>query len=702
MTRLLALLFVVLLHTGCGDSSNRDTATAGNTQIDSAAENNVADEDLSFIETGDLEQLQPRGQLRLLAPRFDGADALPREGITVENYQRIAEAFAESLGLNASWVFVDEFSELIPSLNRGEGDLIVTNMTVTLPRLENVHFSRSINKVNEVVITHNNTSIESLEQLTEFSLTIPEGTAYFESLEKLEQKHTLKFSVNKVDSTTSDNDLLSMIDSVQDGATILDSDIAKTLLLDYPDLHIAFTLKKHRPIAWATRKSSPDLLNHLNEFLVSHHLQTSANEEQHRDWEAIQQHGRLRMLTLNNPASYFMWRGELLGFDLDLVKAFAKQSGLHVSVIIKDDIDQLIAALKNGEGDMIAASLTKTPERQQQGLNFSHPYLKVSEQLVGRKGSDSIDNWSQLEDRVIGVNPSTVFYQRLVELKNAHPNIRLKKEYGLTTENLIDQMMNESFYATVADSHLLALEQAHREDLKVLMELNQQSDIAWALRPDQPKLKEQLDRFIKKEYRGLFYNVTFNKYFKNSRRMKAHKADRVTDNQQLSPYDHLIKPLAEKYAMDWRLLVAQMYQESKFDPQAKSFAGALGLMQVMPRTAREMGYKDLHTPSQGIEAGIAYMDWLEARFPGELDLQERIFFTLAAYNAGAGHVRDARKLAKQQGLDPNRWFGNVEKAMLMLSKPQYYKKARFGYVRGSEPVHYVKSIRDRYLGYLTI
>lgn len=701
MKHLLALCVLVLLQTGCGDGSPNAHNTTGSEHAESNGEM-LADKDFSFIETGDLNQLHERGQLRLLAPRFDGADALPREGVTVENYQRIAEAFSESLGLNASWVFVDEFSELIPSLNRGEGDLIVTNMTVTLPRLEKVHFSRSINKVNEVVVTHKLTSIESLEQLTALPLTIPSGTAYLESLEQLEKKHQLKFDVNIVDSSTSDNDLLSLIDNAKKGATLVDSDIAKTLLLDYPDLHIAFTLKKHRPIAWATRKSSPNLLNNLNEFLVSHHLQTSSNEQQSRDWEAIKQHGRLRMLTLNNPASYFMWRGELMGFDLDLVRAFAKQNGLHVSVILKDDINQLIEALKNGEGDIIAASLTKTQEREQQGLSFSRPYLKVSEQLVGRKGSDSIDDLSELENRVIGINPSTVFYQRLEQLKETYPNITIEKTPGLTTENLIDKMMNESFYATVADSHLLAIEQAHREDLSVLMELNQQSDIAWAFRSDQPKLREQLNRFIKKEYRGLFYNVTYNKYFKNSRRMKAHKADRVTDNQQLSPYDHLIKPLAEKYSMDWRLLVAQMYQESKFNPKAKSFAGALGLMQVMPRTAREMGFKDLHTPSQGIEAGVTYMHWLEARFPGELDLQERIFFTLAAYNAGAGHVRDARRLAKQQGFDPNRWFDHVEKAMLMLSQPEHYKKARFGYVRGSEPVHYVKSIRDRYLGYLQI
>ncbi len=688
------LLFTLLI--GCDNSrpTNKNDASSDEETAIPVAQD--------YIEQGDLEAIKERGRLRLLAPRFDGADALPRDGIPVEDYQQIATAFAEHLGLKVQWIFVDEFSELIPTLNRGQADIIVTNMTVTLPRLEQVYFSRAINKIDEVVITQNNKNINTLEQLTETSLTVPEGTAYLQSLKDLEKKHQINFHVNPVSSSTSDNDLLSAIDSGDSTATVLDSDIAKNLLLDYPNLHIAYTIKKHRPIAWATRKSSPQLLNQLNEFLISHHLQAGANQQQQRDWATIKQQGRLRMLTLNNPASYFMWRGELVGFDLDLIKKFSKQHGLHVSVILKDDISELIEALHNGEGDVVAASLTKTERRQQQGLSFSRPYLRVSEQLVGRDDAEIIDDWQQLGEHTIGVNPSTVFYQRLIDIKQQHPNINLIETPGLTTENLIDQLMDGAFYATVVDSHLLAIEQAHRDNLKVLKEFNHQSEIAWGVRNNQPQLLEELNRFIKKEYRGLFYNVTFNKYFKNSRRMKENQTYRVTNQKELSPYDDLVKPLAKQYGMDWRLITAQMYQESKFNPKAKSYAGALGLMQVMPRTAREMGYDNLQTPSNGIEAGIAYMQWLEARFPGELDFQERVYFTLAAYNAGAGHVRDARRLARQLGLDPNRWFDHVEKAMLLLSKPEYYKKARFGYVRGGEPVAYVKSIRDRYLGYLKI
>jgi membrane-bound lytic murein transglycosylase F len=145
-----------------------------------------------------------------------------------------------------------------------------------------------------------------------------------------------------------------------------------------------------------------------------------------------------------------------------------------------------------------------------------------------------------------------------------------------------------------------------------------------------------------------------------------------------------------------------MYQESRFNPSAKSWAGARGLMQVMPRTAKELGIENLKDPEQGIIAGVRYMAWLRERFEPELSVRDRMWFALAAYNAGAGHVRDARRLARRQGLEPNRWFDNVEKAMLLLSKNKYAKHAAHGYVRGSEPVNYVRQIRDRYQAYLKL
>jgi membrane-bound lytic murein transglycosylase F len=689
---LLKSLAALLLIVSC--TQNQD-------QAEQASDQPVA-EAKAYVEQGDLDAISRHGILRLIAPRFDGASALPRNGIPVQYYQQIAEAFAQQLQLQVQWVFLDKYSDLIPHLLSGQGDIIVTNMTITRPRLEQVNFSRTIKQVNEVLVSHEGDVIDKVDELAALSLSVPAGTAYIDSLQSLANKQQLTLDLSIAPSDNSDSDMLDKVQAGNVQATVLDSDVAASLLLDYPQLRSSLVLKRNRPIAWAVRKDNPDLLQKLNEFLVSHHVQESVNELKRRDWPAIEQQGRLRMLSLNNAASYFMWRGELVGFDLDLMKKFVEQHGLQLSVVLKDSISELIIALQQGEGDIIAASLTQSATREELGLQFSNPYLFVSQQLVGRADGPSVSSLDQLAGRRIGVNPDKVFYSIFKQLQTEGVDVEILEYPRTTTEAMIDKLLQGEFDFTAADSHLLAIESAYRDNLKINLSLGEKTDIVWGLRPDQRQLKELLNDFIKQEYRGLFYNITYNKYFKNRRKMDQLKADRLLPDGVLSPYDDIVKSLSEQYGMDWRLIIAQMYQESKFNPEAKSFAGALGLMQVMPRTGRDLGYSDLNQVENGIGAGIAYMDWLEDRFPGELDLQERLFFTLAAYNVGAGHVRDARRLTSQLGNDPNRWFGHVDAAMLLLAKPEYYKKARFGYARGSEPVKYVKDIRDRYLSYLQV
>ncbi len=143
-----------------------------------------------------------------------------------------------------------------------------------------------------------------------------------------------------------------------------------------------------------------------------------------------------------------------------------------------------------------------------------------------------------------------------------------------------------------------------------------------------------------------------------------------------------------------------MYQESRFDPKARSWAGAQGLLQVMPRMANQLGLTNLQDPAVGIHAGVKYLAWLRENFTGDIEQTEQTWFTLAAYNAGYGHVLDARRLAAELKLDPDRWFGNVEQAMLLLSKPKYYKRTRYGYVPGGQPVIYVREIKQRYAAYV--
>ena len=270
-----------------------------------------------------------------------------------------------------------------------------------------------------------------------------------------------------------------------------------------------------------------------------------------------------------------------------------------------------------------------------------------------------------------------------------------------STEMLIDGVANGDYDLTMADSHLAAMESTYRDDIAVLFQFEPAKDIAWVTREPQQALREKLNSYIKRGYRGLFYNVTYNRYFKEKKTIATHEAYRVEAGRDISPYDELVRGESLKYGLDWRLITSQMYQESRFNPNARSFAGAQGLLQVMPRTGRQFGYSNLTNPKNGVEAGLAYIDWLEQRFPARLDLAEKLYFTLAAYNAGHGHVEDARRLAQRLGKDPDKWFGHVEQAMLLLSKPQYARQARYGYVRGTEPVKYVREIKNRYLGYVS-
>ncbi|PCK09013.1 MAG: ABC transporter substrate-binding protein [Alteromonadaceae bacterium] len=705
MRKALILAFTIILSMLISACSDNNDGTPPPASAPVSAPTIEPKADTSYIEKGDIDAIKKRGIIRLIAPMFDNEQALPRRGIPLQHYQAIAEQFGKNHRLDVEWVFVDGFDQLIPSLNNGHGDVIITNLTATEQREREVLFSLPVHYVKELIVTHNTLNIAEAADLEGLTVSVPKGQSYIETLNKLKTKNEgLTFNIEVLPASLNNKALLTQLSENKLQAIALDSDIAEALLPDYPELKTGLTLNKRRAIAWAVRKDNTKLLNLLNQHLISHLVKADGNQEQKRNWQAIQKSGQLRMITVNNPASYFMWRGELMGFDYELTKKFAAQHNLALSVIVKDSIQQCFEALKNGEGDVISASLSVSDTRKKQGILFSKRYLKVAEQLIGTSDSPKIREWSQALNYRIGLNPETIFFdkiQQTAQTTNTPLSDNLIQYPGENTEGLIHRMLAGEFDFTIADSHLVALQKAYNPDIQVKLTLTEEADIAWALRPEQTELQSHLNAFISKQYRGLFYNVTYNKHFKNARKIKKLKKDRITPGQALSPYDDLIKPLAKQHDLDWRLIVAQMYQESKFNPKAKSFAGAIGLMQMLPKTAKQLGFKQLTKPENSITAGIIYMKWLEQRFPGELNIQQRLYFSLAAYNAGIGHVRDARTLARRLGKDPNQWFGHVEQAMLLLSKPKYHRKARYGYVRGREPVAYVKTIRDRYLAYLS-
>jgi membrane-bound lytic murein transglycosylase F len=308
---------------------------------------------------------------------------------------------------------------------------------------------------------------------------------------------------------------------------------------------------------------------------------------------------------------------------------------------------------------------------------------------------------ADLAGKRISVRKSSSYYETLAALQGTMGFEIVPLPEDLETEEILGQVGSGKIPATLADSNIVSIELTYNDDIRSVGPVGDLREIGWVMRRDQPQLKEAVDAFMRKLYKGVFYNMTVAKYFKDAKKMRIAAGGMRADSQgRLSPYDDLVRKHAHAHDLDWRLVTSQMYQESRFDPDAKSWVGAKGLMQVMPRTARELKVANVVDPDQGIQAGVMLLTRYAQRFASR-DVQEkdRIRFALASYNCGPGHVQDARELAKDMGLDPNRWFKHVEKAMLLLSKPAIAKKARYGFCRCEEPVKYVSQIQTRYDAY---
>ena len=655
-----------------------------------------------YVEQGDLPQLKSRGTLRVLIPRRAQFSHLPRNGFPFTLERELIVPFARSVGLTPVRVTVDSYDELMPSLLAGKGDVIAANFTVTPERKQQIAFSVPVAMVRELLVTRaDDNRLNKPADLGGRRIAVRRSSSFWGTAKALQARHASL----KLDTAPEHLDTEQILDRVAGGEfdlTIADNNLMEAVLAFRSDLRPAFDLTPEKPVAFGVRPDADALLEALNRFLNEAKLIRRRPPVYREDLPGIRNHGVIRVLTRNNPATYFLWRGELLGFEYELISKFAKDQGLRVEVVVPPGRDDLIPWLKEGRGDVVAASLTITEERKKQGVPFSRPYHFVSEILVARADEDEEDltGPADLAGRTVAVRRSSSYWTTLARLKES--GIALKMEAApeeLETEEIIARVASEDYDLTVADSHILDIELTWRDDIRAAFPLGDPVAHGWAVREGDTQLLAAINVFLKKEYRGLFYNITYKKYFKNARKIRRHVEFRASRTGELSPYDDLVRSYADRYGFDWRLIVAQMYQESRFDPGARSWAGAVGLLQVLPRTAKGIGFENISKPEDGIHAGVKYLDWVRNRFGTELPVQDRTWFTLAAYNAGYGHVLDARRLARKLGLNPDRWFNHVEKAMLLLARRQYARQARHGYCRGSEPVKYVREIRSRYEAY---
>ncbi len=695
------LMFFLLAACGEGSVSNQQSPLEGVAVNDNTAD--VVELAPHYSEVGDLDALRARGVLRILEHR-NMESYLPRNGHPQTLVEQGLERFAEQHGMSAKLVPVPNFNDLIPMLQAGKGDVISANLAVTEQRQEQIAFTMALTHVTQHIVSPAGNPLESLEQLNNRTLLVQENTSFFPTAKKLQYEFK-DMKLETVSGELSDDDIFDRL--VEDGSsvTLADSNVIDVALGYRDDLKKSGPISAEQPIALGVRKTNPQLLADLNAYIVHHKLTHTRLTSSVADWAGIKQRGSLRVALPNTSASYFMSHGKLQGFDYELLRMFADRHKLGMQVIVANEQDALLELVRNGTVDVAGGFLTPSVERERMGVVFSSPYSLSAEMVVARAGDKNVVELQDLAGRTIHVRKSSSYWQTVSGLQGAGIAVKLTAIAGdEETEAAIAKVASADYDLTVADENILGIELTWRDDIRAAFALTEPQGQAWALRRVNPQLLQQLNDFIEKEYRGLYYNIAYNKYFATPRTVASLKQGQLelVESGTISPFDTLIKKYAGQYGFDWRLVAAQIYQESRFDPKARSAAGARGLLQVMPATAREMGFKGLNTTEQGIAAGVKYLDHVRRQFPESMPVLDRMWFTLASYNAGSGHVRDAIKLAKQQRLNPNRWFDNVEKAMLLLSKKQYAAKARYGYVRGQEPVKYVREIRARYHAYVQL
>ncbi|GAB5520595.1 MAG: transporter substrate-binding domain-containing protein [Rhodothermales bacterium] len=448
-----------------------------------------------------------------------------------------------------------------------------------------------------------------------------------------------------------------------------------------------------------------------------------------RDFGAIQARDTLEVLTNYNSTSYFLYRGTPMGYEYELLEKFAEEHDLYLKMRVASTKDSLYYLLNSGEGDVVADRLIITDEDSGK-VAYSHFLYETNPVVVQRiaqsgmkpQAIDSVDAWEpgagNVELRVRAIREPSDLAGRRVTLAEGSPfeETLIELDDTLTGDIVIAEL--DSIYAeervirmvsrgdirfTVSSENIAALEEEYLVNIAAHPVIAEKHRVRWAVRNNSDSLLTALNTWIDENKGSAFFNQTYSKYFidRQGYRERVESVYLTSETGILSDFDTIFRVAAQDIGWDWRLLAAQAYQESRFKPRARSWAGAMGLLQVMPRTGRQFGITDFYDPEDNVGGAVRFIEWLQDYWDDKiLDEEERLKFILASYNTGHGHVEDARRLAEKYGNDPNVW-DEVAFWLLRKSNRKYYRDpvVKYGYSRGLEPVAYVAHILERYEHY---
>jgi len=415
-----------------------------------------------------------------------------------------------------------------------------------------------------------------------------------------------------------------------------------------------------------------------------------------RSLAEIKDSGKLVVLTRNAPTTWYIGRdGKPAGPEYELVQAFADHLGVKAKFKRRSSLTAILDSLERGEGDLAAAGLTATEKRRER-FRFGPAYQEVTQQVVCRRNHVRPDSVSDLVGLDLRVAADSSYVQRLRALKaDGHPELTWQTTADRDTEALLRQVWEREIDCTVADSTIVDINRRYFPELTAPFNLSSAQHLAWALPGPSAELEEAiadwLERFrangrlanLKEKYYGFFRVFDYVDTRTYIRRI----------DQRFPQFRGYFRRAAKKHDIPFPLLAAQGYQESHWRPNARSPTGVRGIMMLTRSTARSLGVENRLDPRQSIFGGAKYLARMKERFSDEVTEPDRTWLALAAYNVGRAHLHDAQKLARRQGVSPHHWR-SLKEVLPLLAKKAYYQDLKYGYARGTEPVRYVRRIRE--------
>ena len=413
--------------------------------------------------------------------------------------------------------------------------------------------------------------------------------------------------------------------------------------------------------------------------------------------EHIQKSGELLVLTRNTPTTYYIGPEGPTGFEYDLVTAFAQHIGVYPNIIIDDNFSSILPAVSQQKANLAAAGITIT-ETRKNSVRFADSYQQISELVLYKAGNKRPRSVEDLRGFVIDVISGSSHEELLIELKKEYDYLEWRSHKDIDINYMLEKIVDGEFTYTIADSNDYEFNRRFYPGLRKGFKLNSEQSLAWAF----PKLKdntviEAANEFLKQARENGLLNELYEKHYVHVPSLNyagAHTFEKHIDSrlEELIP---MFKEVATDNEVDWRFLAAVSYQESHWNPDAISPTGVRGLMMLTQDTANELGIENRTDPLDSTKGGVSYFLNVKDKIPKRIPEPDRTWMALAAYNVGFGHLEDARILTEVRGADPDRW-SDVRESLPLLTQKEWYKKTKFGYARGHEPVQYVRNIRNYY------